>query len=259
MTQSRRTLLTTGLKLGAATLATIVAAPWSRRARAASQKPVVVVELFTSQGCSSCPPAEAFMADLAQRDDVIALEFHVDYWDYIGWADPFAQAAFTARQRRYNSVFGSPYNYTPQMVIDGRAHEVGSRRSAVDARIEAATMKRMMDEQTSPPPRLVITETADGGATVTLDGTPPEAGDFEILLIGFDGEHATEVERGENRGRRLVNAQVVRSYAQIGPAWRGGAVQITLTKDQFKGDGGCAILVQNPTTGTIAAAEKMAY
>ncbi|MBT5374998.1 MAG: DUF1223 domain-containing protein, partial [Rhodospirillaceae bacterium] len=98
--------------------------------RAESPAPVVV-ELFTSQGCSSCPPADAFLNDLSRRDDVIALSLHVDYWDYIGWEDPFATPESTNRQRRYAPVLAARSIYTPQMVIDGAAHEVGSKRKAI--------------------------------------------------------------------------------------------------------------------------------
>ena len=94
---------------------------------AANDELTVVVELFTSQGCSSCPPAEAFLGELATRPNVVALEFHVDYWDYIGWQDPFGSPAYTKRQRGYSASMGTPYVYTPQMVIQGRIHEVGSK------------------------------------------------------------------------------------------------------------------------------------
>lgn len=228
----------------------------SRQTRAAS-KPLVVVELFTSQGCSSCPPAEAYLGELAERDDVLALEYHVDYWDYIGWKDPFADPAFTERQRQYNHRLGSRYNYTPQMVIDGRDHEVGSRRSAVDARIEAAGMKRMMSD--AEPPTLAMAPTSDGGLTVRLDGAPPEPGAYRVLLVGFDQRHETDVSRGENTGKRLVNAHVVRGLMEVGPDWTGGPLEIQIAAADLAGDKGCAILVQDPSTGTIAVAAEMNY
>lgn len=234
-------------------------AGFSTSTDAADAKPLVVVELFTSQGCSSCPPAEAFLKDLTERDDVLALEFHVDYWDYIGWKDPFADPVFTARQRHYNILLGSAYNYTPQMVIDGTAHEVGSRRSAVEARIEAAAMKRQMREMGSNPPQMTVTPTAGGGVQITLDGIPQETGSYDVLLIGFDANHETEVLRGENSGKNLVNAHVVRSIETVSSNWQGGPVSLTLTPDQMKGTGGCAILVQSAGTGTIAAASKLTY
>ena len=101
-------------------------------------KPLVVVELFTSQGCSSCPPADEFLKDLSVRDDVLALSLHVDYWDYIGWKDPFAKPEFTNRQRQYAGVMRLRYVYTPQMVVQGIYQAVGSRRGDVLDFIEKA-------------------------------------------------------------------------------------------------------------------------
>ena len=92
----------------------------------------VVVELFTSQGCSSCPPADAYLGELAQRDDVLALSFHVDYWNYIGWRDPFSKRQWSARQRAYGDTLKRRYVYTPQIVVDGAAEAVGSKRSQVE-------------------------------------------------------------------------------------------------------------------------------
>lgn len=251
MKTTRRTLLAGGS-------AALIAGTVSRAASADDAKPKILVELFTSQGCSSCPPAESFLTELADRDDVVALEFHVDYWDYIGWEDPFADPAYTARQRRYNQLFGSPYNYTPQMVIDGRAHEVGSRRSAVEARIEAASMKRMMADRDAAPPTLTLSSDGTGGVVIDLDGKPPEAGRYDILIVGYDDMHRTEVTRGENNGRRLVNAHVVRSMKTVHTGWTGGAARIPVAAADIAGDGGCAVLVQDPTGGTIAALATMA-
>src|SRR6059036_991639 len=99
--------------------------------RAADNRPPVVVELFTSEGCSSCPPADAFLGELAQRPDIVALAFHVDYWDYIGWKDPYASPLTTQRQHDYAAALHLHMVYTPQMVVDGRADVVGSERSDV--------------------------------------------------------------------------------------------------------------------------------
>ncbi|MBT3306373.1 MAG: DUF1223 domain-containing protein, partial [Alphaproteobacteria bacterium] len=100
--------------------------------------PLTLVELFTSQGCSSCPPADAFLGELSKRSDVLALSVHVDYWDYIGWKDPFASPKNTERQRRYSKFLGMRYIYTPQLVIQGADHEVGSDRTKILAKIAKA-------------------------------------------------------------------------------------------------------------------------
>ena len=229
----------------------------SGSASAAKDKPPVVVELFTSQGCHSCPPAERILAELAKRNDVIALEFHVDYWDYIGWKDPFADPAYTARQTVYNQRMGSPYNYTPQMVIDGMAHAVGSRRGAVEARIEAAEMKRAMAEAT--PPKITIQRIDSATMSVSLDGTPDDGGRYDVVMVGFDGEHRTEVTRGENRGKELVNVNIVRSMKTLTEGWRGGpfSTEVKMTGDA--GDSGCAVLVQARSTGRIVTAAQLTW
>lgn len=226
--------------------------------QAARPGPPVVVELFTSQGCHSCPPAERLLAELAQRDTVIALEFHVDYWDYIGWKDPFASPDFTARQTRYNQRLGSPYNYTPQMVIDGMAHAVGSRRDAVEARIEAAEMKRSTITDASAP-SISIERVSARTLSVILDGMPADDGRYEVIMVGFDGEHLTEVTRGENRGKNLVNANVVRSMKTLAQGWTGGLRQKTIAMGPDDGDNGCAVLVQDRQTGRIATAAQLTW
>ena len=110
----------------------------------AADKPLTVVELFTSQGCSSCPPADAFLGELARRDDLVALSEHVDYWDYIGWKDPFASPDLTKRQHEYARLLGLRYVYTPQMVIQGADHVTGSDRAGVLRKIaEAAALPRV--------------------------------------------------------------------------------------------------------------------
>ncbi|MCF4165694.1 DUF1223 domain-containing protein [Zavarzinia compransoris] len=188
------------------------------RAAAASDRPVVV-ELFTSQGCSSCPPADAFLRDLATRDDVLPLAFHVTYWNRLGWHDPFSLEAGTDRQRLYAALLGQRQVYTPQMVIDGRRQAVGSDRAAVTALIRAAaeqeggvtvTARRIGDEI---------------GIAVDGTGTGEGTGRALVLLVGYDPSHRTAVGRGENGGRTLLEANIVRSLDVAGE-WRGEAVML---------------------------------
>ena len=115
---TRRAFTASGIAAG------LVAAATPVRAAGRSQRPVVL-ELFTSQGCSSCPPADALLGELAKRDEVVTLAFHVDYWDYIGWKDPFGDPLHTARQRAYAAHLGQRTIYTPQLVVDGAGHVVG--------------------------------------------------------------------------------------------------------------------------------------
>ena len=210
----------------------------------------VVVELFTSQGCSSCPPAEALLNELARRDDVIALEFHVDYWDYIGWKDAFAKPAFTARQKVYVGSLKGRYTYTPQMVIDGRTHVVGSHRDEVESLI-----RRYLSEDRSGPS---ITMQRKGDTLGVSVGLRAGAGTYDVVLITFDRPHVTEVSRGENRGLKLTNANVVREVIPLG-TWSGKAATYDVSLAGKDGDGGCAVLVQKQGQGPVLAAAKMPF
>ena len=195
----------TGLGLAAALTTTVYA-----------QEPPIVVELFTSQGCSSCPPADAFLTDLArQRPDVLALAFHVTYWDYLGWKDPFSLDAATARQRDYARYLREDGVYTPQMVVDGTTGFVGSSRSSGLNAIAGAAHKSVMVRLHREGPDLVITIGAG-------------AGQAKVLLVGFDPAHETQIGRGENGGRKLLETNIVRSLTQVG-TWTGSNVVLRQT------------------------------
>ncbi|MGB0552415.1 MAG: DUF1223 domain-containing protein [Alphaproteobacteria bacterium] len=160
------------------------------------------MELFTSQGCSSCPPAEAYMRELADRKDILALEFHVDYWDYIGWKDKFAKRAFTNRQQGYVYSLKGRYKYTPQMVVGGVSHAVGSKRGVIEAEI-----KRRKQSMGAGPK---IDVRKENGEIVARIGAGEANGVYDIVFVTFDKNYSTEVKRGENKGKTLVNARVVR-------------------------------------------------
>jgi hypothetical protein len=166
----------------------------------------IVVELFTSEGCSSCPPADTLLGALASRPDVLALSFHVDYWDRLGWKDPFSSAAATRRQERYARLLGVDTVYTPQIVIDGHWQAVGSDRGAVDRALAAAATDLAV------PMRLAIDH---GGARITL-GPGPSGMPAAVLLAGFDRRHVDRVGGGENDGRILTHVDVVRGFTEIG-------------------------------------------
>ncbi len=174
------------------------------------QKPLVVLELFTSEGCSSCPPADALLTDLAARPDVLPLGFHVTYWDRLGWKDPFSLEAATARQRTYAATLDQDTVYTPELVVDGRRGVVGSDRQAVATAIDAARH----DEAIRFTLRL---HAARAGVEVDVGAG---AGTGTIWLVGFDRQHRTAVGRGENGGRTLLEANIVRSIRPIG-RWAG--------------------------------------
>ena len=217
---------------------------------AAELKSPVVIELFTSQGCSSCPPAEALLRELAKRPGLIALELHVDYWDYIGWKDLFASHVYVERKRGYSASLGERYVYTPQMVFNGRAHAVGSDRPKVEAEIIAAR------NNAEPGPAVVMTRIGDS-VRVRIDGAAAD-GAYDIFFITFDAKHETKVARGENRGMTLINTNIVRNLDKVGQ-WRGEPVDFTVSIAGKKGDGGCAVLVQKVDNGPILAAAVLPY
>ncbi|SFL52444.1 DUF1223 domain-containing protein [Methylobacterium pseudosasicola] len=182
----------------------------ANRPAAALERPVVV-ELFTSQSCSSCPPAEALIGRLAREGaDVLPLAFHVTYWNHLDWRDPYSLPAATARQNDYAARFGGP-TYTPQAVIDGQAGLVGSDEAGLRAAIAQA-------RGTGQTVRVALAR--DGSRLSAKVG--PGSGAGRILLIGFDPSHTSRVLRGENAGRTLEQANVVRSIQDLGP-WSGAA------------------------------------
>jgi hypothetical protein len=169
----------------------------------------VLVELFTSEGCSSCPPADQLLAELARRPDLLTLSFHVDYWDRLGWKDPFSSTAATRRQDRYARLLGLDTVYTPQIVVDGHWQAVGSDRGAVTQALAAA---RLAAEAVP----MTVT-LADGEAHIAL-GADTARRSAALLLVAFDRRHVDRVGGGENDGRVLTHTDVVRGFAEIGRA-----------------------------------------
>jgi hypothetical protein len=171
----------------------------------AGERPIVV-ELFTSEGCSSCPPADALLVELASRPEVLALSFHVDYWDRLGWKDPFSSPLATERQRRYAELLGLATVYTPQIVVDGRWQAVGSDRAEVQRALDSARHDRN---------EVPVTLAVDHGHARIRLGPGADAAAASVLLIGFDRRHVTAVERGENSGRTLPHVDVVRGLEEV--------------------------------------------
>jgi hypothetical protein len=196
-------------------LALIVGATSASSIGAHAQDAPVVVELFTSQGCSSCPPADAFLTDLAQtRPDVLPLAFHVTYWDRLGWKDPFSLEAATARQESYARSLGDGQVYTPEMVVNGVYGFVGSRRNEGLAAVASAARVAAQ--------RVPIRLMRDGPSLVVAIGRG--AGHAAALLVGFDPQHQTNVGRGENGGRTLLESNIVRSMTPVG-SWSGAEAE----------------------------------
>ena len=210
-----------------------------------------VVELFTSQGCYSCPPAERFLGELASRDGILALEFHVDYWDNLvygsagKWKDPFSSPAFTARQRDYNVTIRKRTGvYTPQMVVDGKFEVVGSREGAVESVIE--------DAQARAGRRVKVAAVSAGDSLkVSLKDGPERWGG--VWLVSFLRQASTRVLRGENHGKVLLNHNIVTGLRRIGD-WKGKDTTIDVAAARNDQETGCAVIVQAGEAGPILGA-----
>ena len=180
----------------------------------------VVVELFTSQGCSDCPPADSLLRQVQAIDpDVLALDLHVTYWDNSAWTDPFSLRGATNLQNYYAALSHSSGVYTPEAVVDGKAQFVGSDREAMTKAIERA--KAVVNERSVVP----VSVAASGGhVSVHVDAAKGAAGAADIWLFGFDPEHTTRVGGGENGGASLTEVNIVRSVTELG-MWNGRAVE----------------------------------
>ena len=224
---------------GAVLALALVLAPLAGRTEG-PERPIVV-ELFTSQGCSSCPPADALLRELARsRSDVLALAFHVTYWDRLGWPDPYALPASTERQRGYARISHTGGLYTPQMVVDGTRDVVGSDRAAVQAALRAARAEAVV----------AVRVFADGAEARIDMGAGAGAG--RVWLIGYDTERVTAVARGENAGRRLVEANIVRGVTLAGE-WTGQALRLALARPNGER---LAVIVQAADGRILGAARE---
>jgi hypothetical protein len=223
-------------------------------AAAEEQRPIVV-ELFTSQGCNSCPPADAYLGELARRPNLLTLAFHVDYWNYIGWTDPFARPWATARQKSYQKRLNERFVYTPQIVVNGAAQGIGSERDTIETLIKAAA-----SDGTTLHPELALRWRQDGALLVDVGaGISPPDSPADIWLIGYDSSHETRVLRGENAGQVLTDHHPVRTYRRIG-GWPGWSLELVVPADEAPslGNGGIAVLIQTAGVGPVMAAARIA-
>lgn len=222
----------------------------------------VIVELFTSEGCSSCPPADAALLELGKTQSVpgatvIALGYHVDYWNRLGWRDPFSSPAFTARQGAYNRAFKNDSNYTPQAVVSGTTEFVGSDRQKARAEI-AATAARLRSSAVR------VTITAAGGDSYRVRVTGADAVKNGRLFVAVtESDLSTKVKTGENAGRTLAHAPVVRRLVSPAPTpggKPGGKLEATVPLPVEAGEKRAhqkiVAWVQNGETGAIAGAAQ---
>lgn len=214
----------------------------------AGERKVGIVELFTSQGCSSCPPADVFAAELAKREDLVVLSLPVDYWDFLGWKDTLARPAYSERQRAYARSRRDRNVYTPQMVVNGRAHVIGSYRDEVRKTIEATAAEFEAE-------RVEVDIEVDGNLLrVEIGDGKPEfpVKNATIWLALYDHSESVKIGRGENHGKKITYTNVVRELTPIG-MWSGKAKQITLPQDDLMRSvyDGCAVIVQAHDNGPI--------
>ncbi|WP_374641317.1 DUF1223 domain-containing protein [Tabrizicola sp.] len=219
---------------------------WLAAVAPVQAEPVVVVELFTSQGCSACPPADEFVAMLASDPRILPLALHVDYWDYIGWADKFAHPKFTDRQRAYARAAGSRTIYTPQLIIGGRDRIEGFAPEETADRLRAHLTE-------GSPVRLSVTRQGDR-LVIHAEADPPLTEPVRVQLVRYKPAETVTIERGENAGRTITYTNIVTSWEGLGD-W-GGQEPLELTA-AFAGQEPGAVIVQGAGPATILAAARV--
>ncbi len=232
---------------------TLVGVTAGARAQGSDASPVVV-ELFTSQGCSSCPPADAFLRELATREDLIALTFPIDYWDNLGWPDTFANRAHTSRQRTYAKRLPNLRVYTPQMVVNGHLDIVGSHKQEVLDAIDAEANARQSFVDID----LVF---QGNTLTITLGQAPFDRPNVraDVWIVPFhEGTQSVSIKAGENQGRTIDYANVVDGLMKLGQyQGRRTAYQHSLQVLIDKSITGCVVLVQEENNGSIIGARRI--
>lgn len=214
----------------------------------ASSAKVAVLELFTSQGCSSCPSADALLAELdADLDDIIALSFHVDYWNYLGWEDPFSSKYFSARQSDYSGALQAR-TYTPQLVVNGQEEMIGSRAGEVKQAVQLALREGLMFSPT------FTTKVSGNRVTVNYTLTNVPVG-HRVTVLLVQPEATSAIGRGENRGRKLHHVNVVRAMKHS-PATATGEFSLTAPEGFDPADGEVILLLQHKQTQEIVGAAR---
>lgn len=232
------------MKIAALALAAVTA--FHVATSAVAQDHAVVVELYTSQGCSSCPAADALLHELSDRDDVIALALHVDYWDYIGWKDPFANPAHAERQRAYAAAAHRRSIYTPEMVINGQTDIVGAK---------PMELAKAISEHAQQVPRVGLDVTRDGEnlniaarVLTTIDGP------MIVQMLRYSPRGVTEIKRGENAGKTIEYTNIVEDWQVLG-TWDG--VEPLSIEAPAPGDKPAVVIIQAENAGAILAAARL--
>lgn len=246
-------LLSATLRAGCLTAFGAVLLWSSLGANAGEQKAPVLVELFTSQGCSSCPPADQILGELQKRSDVVALSFSIDYWDYIGWRDTLATRENTLRQQAYEKVLPSHRVYTPQMVIDGVRDVVGNQRKevleAIDRRVTEARGKKVS---------VSISQTGDELQVRVGAAGLGQRQSATVWLARTLSSRTVNIPKGENTGRVITYHNIVRGFAAVGK-WSGDAMTLELPARGAQGEisDGVAVWVQSGGNGPVLGAAQL--
>jgi len=208
----------------------------------ASAEPRAVVELFTSQGCSSCPPADKVVGELAKDPSVIALSMPIDYWDYLGWKDTLADSRFSARQKAYSHMRGDRDVYTPQMIVNGERQVIGSDRE----RIESAIEETRKGEAVMSVPVSMTVAGKEVKVSVAAADKSAALSQGEVWICSVSRSVPIVIGRGENRGRELIYNNVVRNWLKVGD-WTGSAANWTVPLENVSRDGvdAAVVYVQN--------------
>lgn len=216
-------------------------------APAVADKSIVVVELYTSQGCSSCPPADEILAEIAGREDVIALSLHVDYWDYLGWKDDLARPEFTERQARFNTIMKSRYRLvTPQMIFNGEHYVAGAKRNK-------ALMYVDMMTESSEKAKLALTRSGTS-LQINLSAVGGKTSPSEIHVVRYTPSTLVKIKRGENAGKNINYVNTVTSWETISQ-WDG--VGARTIKHDVAADGKYAVIVQTLNLGPVLVARRL--
>jgi hypothetical protein len=222
-------------------------------AQAEDDSPVNVLELFTSQGCSSCPPADALLGKMAKEQGVLALTMPVNYWDYLGWKDTLATESFSKRQRGYAENRGDHEIYTPQLIVNGIAHVVGSREDAINAAITRTSIMLK-------PARVPLKLSSEGGDVHVSVGAAPDGTEFKagtIWLALYNRAVNVDIGRGENLGRKITYTNVVRHLVPAG-RWDGQEVNFRVPLPASEKLDGCAAFLQADKERAIIGAGVLA-
>lgn len=194
--------------------------------KASHYEPIVVLELFTSQGCSSCPSADLLLQNVKDKyqNEVFALSYHVDYWNYIGWKDPFSKVKYGEKQRKYNIKFRNNSNYTPQLVVNGKQHFVGSNSAKMQLSIDAYKEKKSVNQVSL---NSIRNDKENISFAYTIEGAIKNKKLRALLVID---ERTTAVKRGENRNRTLQNSNIVVEEQSIAITDKSGSAEISIPK-----------------------------